>query len=548
MKTSLSTNTAPAPPGRLAVCRFAVLLAALALGAGSTVPLQAEVISNFDTPSWIWEEDPSGKVTFQVVDGQLKISAPFAQPTDPAAARNTYAGVGWGNRLFPTTSQTLELRVDLISASQDDVFVFLGWMASENPVEGYWLMADRNEIGLMKFHQGSLNFSFPFWESMPTIEGPVTLALRLTRTGDQGLSLLITTTVMERGSGAVLYHRSFLDTPAADPMVPTPGPHGILSRVPEPGRAYVGGGIDAMLGIWHITDGSQPPAELILDNFEYGYYDAPVLGFEKSVLLSWPQHTAEEQIVLGAASVNGPWVPWLEPIFKRQGEVCMAVPTTSAQQFFKLAPGNQLSDDFSGQTEPWVPLFITGDPNQTTFIRTNGVLRLQGQTGAPDTWGFLMPPGPDLVYADVAMFLDIVDWDPNASHQEISLGARGTVNRQNPGVSVGYLAFVTIKDPGIGGRTRLALYSNPPNINLRETALDLDPQKAYRLVFSAVGTQLTLDLFELDALRRPVGLAGSVAVTDNRHSRGAVCLWWLHTGQTAYDITVDDFMVTGAKP
>lgn len=548
MKTLHSSNTALGPSGRLPLSNFAALLAGLALGAWPTMPLQAEVISSFDTPSWTWEEDPSEVVTFQVADGQLKINAPFRQPTDPAAARNTYAGVGWQMDLPLTAGKTLELRVDLVSASQDDVFTFLSWASNWQPGEGYILLADKNELGLMKYHQGSFNFSFPFWESMPTIEAPVTLALRLTRTGDRGLSLLITTTVMERGSGAVLYHRSYLDTPAPDPVVPTPGPHGILSRVPEAGRAYFGEGLGPWVGIWHLTDGQQPPAELILDNFEYGYYDAPVLDIEKSVLLSWPQNTAEEQIVVGATAVDGPWVPWVEPCFKRQGEVCMVVPTTSAQQFFQLAPGSQFIDDFSGDKEPWVPLFITGDANKTTFTHTDGVLRLRGQTGAPDTRGFLMPPGPDLVYADVAMSLDILDWDPNAPNQEISFAARGTMDRQNPGAAVGYLAYVNLKDAGAGGRTRLALYSNPPNTNLREKALDLDPQKAYRLVFSAVSTRLTLELFELDALRRPVALTGSVAVTDNRHSQGAVGLWWFHVGQNAWDISVDNFIVTGTKP
>jgi hypothetical protein len=287
--------------------------------------------------------------------------------------------------------------VDLISANQDDVFAFLGWEANANG-EGYLLLADQNEVGLMKFHDGSVSFSFPFWESIPTIDEPVTLVLRLTRTGDRGLSLQITTTVVGRGSGAVLYGRSYLDTPAPDPVVPTPGPHGILSRVPEPGRAYADGGLAVMVGIWHLTGVQQPPAELILDNFEYRYYDAPTLDVAKSVRLTWPENTAEEQIVVGTDSVTGPWVPCLEPIYQRPGALSMAVPIASPaqwsqpEQYFKLAPGNSFRDDFSGDKEPWVPLFTAGDPNRFTFDRSDGALRFWGQTGAPQSFGILLPP------------------------------------------------------------------------------------------------------------------------------------------------------------
>ncbi len=142
---------------------------------------------------------------------------------------------------------------------------------------------------------------------------------------------------------------------------------------------------------------------MILDNFEYGYYPAPVLDVEKSVLLSWPQNTVEEQIALGAAILDGPWVPCLEPIFKRPGEVCMAVPTTSTQQYFMLAPGSQFSDDFSGDKGQWEPIFYAGDTSKTTFVQTNGTLRIKGQAGAVASRGCVVPLGPEQLHADVAM-------------------------------------------------------------------------------------------------------------------------------------------------
>src|SRR5512139_180898 len=72
---------------------------------------------------------------------------------------------------------------------------------------------------------------------------------------------------------------------------------------------------------------------------------AQVLDISKSVLLSWPE-PAQEQIVVGSDSPTGPvWTPWPEPIFNRFGQMCMTVPTTASQQFFKPVLGRQFVDD-----------------------------------------------------------------------------------------------------------------------------------------------------------------------------------------------------------
>ncbi len=88
---------------------------------------------------------------------------------------------------------------------------------------------------------------------------------------------------------------------------------------------------------------------------------AQVLDTSRSVLLSWPQ-SAQEQIVVGADSLasNAVWTPWPEPIFKRFGQMCVAVPTTASQQFFKTVLGTQFVDDFSDTafTEGFVGLFV----------------------------------------------------------------------------------------------------------------------------------------------------------------------------------------------
>jgi hypothetical protein len=88
------------------------------------------------------------------------------------------------------------------------------------------------------------------------------------------------------------------------------------------------------------------------------------VSITNSARLEWPV-PAEDCIVVGANSLasNAVWTPWPEPIYKRFGELCMAVPTTTTQQYFKLVPGTQFIDDFLDPQEPfavrnpWVPGF-----------------------------------------------------------------------------------------------------------------------------------------------------------------------------------------------
>src|SRR5512135_87546 len=81
---------------------------------------------------------------------------------------------------------------------------------------------------------------------------------------------------------------------------------------------------------------------------------AQVPDISRAVLLSWPEPT-QEQIVVGTDSVasNAVWTPWPEPIFKRFGQMCMTVPTTASQQFFKTVRGNQFIDNYSDTQLPY---------------------------------------------------------------------------------------------------------------------------------------------------------------------------------------------------
>ncbi len=126
---------------------------------------------------------------------------------------------------------------------------------------------------------------------------------------------------------------------------------------------------------------------------------AQVLDESRAVLLYWPEPT-QEQIVVGADSLasNAVWTPWPEPIFKRFGQMCMAVPTTASQQFFRTALGRQFLDDFS---ETWGP-FTNRDsymhwfrqPGEDWFV-TNGTLRVNVNLST-DAGFLLLPVGTNI--------------------------------------------------------------------------------------------------------------------------------------------------------
>jgi len=270
------------------------------------------------------------------------------------------------------------------------------------------------------------------------------------------------------------------------------------------------------------------------------------VSITKSVLLAWPENTAEEQIVVGAASVDGPWTPWPEPIFKRRGELCMAVPTTSAQQYFKLVPGTQFIDDFSDPKEPfatrnpWVPWFANAaDASRFTLTIANGAFQIQTQAQPADGSMMIFPPGTGPVVRDFCASVDLLDW---ASSQESALGIAGRVQGGPGGVSNMYLGSLRLNPTA--GTGRLWFFNGAADIAASDV-FNVTPASDYRLEFSAVGIQLTIRLVNLTNPQAP---AQEGQLQDSRLSQGRVALWVNTRGSASYARTVDNFFVTGTKP
>ena len=106
----------------------------------------------------------------------------------------------------------------------------------------------------------------------------------------------------------------------------------------------------------------------------------------------------------------------------------MAVPTTSAQQFFRLVAGHQFSDDFSDPNQPWTACFPDAKTFELSYL--NGAVRIVAPTprhlGPRRNDSVPLPAPESVLHADFSMSVDILDWDENAAEMEFGLVARAT--------------------------------------------------------------------------------------------------------------------------
>ncbi len=318
-----------------------LLLITVALAAGvSTASGQTLLYSN-DFQSTI------GLTPFRAVQmsnpgQQLVLTSTVSSPMDTNNASATF-GNAYPSTLFPPAllpdQQTLELRVDLVSANQNDAFAYLQWWVPSwtGDGKGYALFTDQDEIGLIKtWNDVAANACF-FWTNAPLKNQNVTLVLTFTRVGSD---LRITSRVLDQdNANAVLFDLTVTDTPQSDPVLPTGVGKGVpmeLDLVATPWVLENRG--NAILGIWwgNTQSAPQPAAQVIFDNLAVWQYATPELAIQNAVVLSWPVTTG--QFVLESApSLTGPWAPLVDPWTRTNNSVCeVSVATADSVRFFRL--------------------------------------------------------------------------------------------------------------------------------------------------------------------------------------------------------------------
>ena len=526
--------------------RAAAWLLALALAAAallSTTALFAEILDDFSDPvksEQIW----NGSVWFGtgdqlVTNGQVRISiTPFGD--------HGFSGLDSVRTFTLREGRTLEFRTDLVSSSGDGAVARLGFFFTDVEA-GYVFNLDQDTISLLKREN-------PFQLFLLTNDVPIDVTnvkLVVSMTGVQTNVLVQLKILDNERPGRVVYATDLWDTPNRDPMqVGTDDPPGnFLGRA---GKFY--------LGVYHDNVGwldpvveipSHDEAEVVFDNAEVLEYDSVWMApSSTAVLLSWPENTAEEQIVVGASSLasNAVWAPWPEPIFKRFGELCLAVPTAATQQFFKLVPGTQFIDDFDPPKPPyaskgdWAPYFYdSGDSGRIEVANTGSALRIRAVTAPADGQGFVLPPGPDVIVGDFHVSVDLLEMAGAAEKDGIALGARGwrDPDRPFPGQSIGYLGGILLYPPG---SARLFLFDG--EFDPGGPLFELDPAADYRLRFSGVGNALAVRLVNLTDPTAPVQ---ERLKTDTKFQQGLVGLW-VQARSSSYAFTLDHFFATGTKP
>ena len=276
---------------------------------------------------------------------------------------------------------------------------------------------------------------------------------------------------------------------------------------------------------------------------------AQVPDIFKSVLLSWPE-PAQEQIVVGAGSLTGPvWTPWPEPIYKRFGQMCMAVPTTASQQFFKTVPGRQFVDDFSNAWGPftnrnsWMDYWLKA--GEEWFV-TNGVLRVNVILST--NYGFLLLPigtNAAATHRDFYTSVDILSWTTTSTNWCcFTITGRGYF--RSPTYGSGYIGGLLMNDDTGMGVIRLFIYDGSEEVwgPTFDTGAIPPP---YRLEFSGVGNptcQLRLRVLNLTTKE----LIREQTLVRTTFTQGFPAFWIsFPDGDGGFTITADNFFLSGTK-
>lgn len=303
--------------------------------ARSITTLVSDDFSVTNNPSKWWISRISNAAVYTISGGLCKIVANYNQAT---GYNNTGSWLGYLPNLgLVEEGKTCALQVDLVSVTGPDAMFQLGCYANNNT--GVYLAGvGPDYVTLGKTVYGS--HSFFFLERPKIVLTNVALSLSFTRRGND---LHLTTQILSRGaSRVVLYQKTVVDTPAADPCLSGQvafAPGAYMYSVGEPGAPWTSLG-QPCFGLWQVTDGQKEPVTMVFDNFLATQGDLPILEIQRAVLLSWPATGLPYQVE-ATSLLNGTNAPWrlvTEPVLDFNGTKRVAIPLSSfeAMEFYHL--------------------------------------------------------------------------------------------------------------------------------------------------------------------------------------------------------------------
>jgi len=520
---------------------MAALVATVAVCACTAVRLDAVVYDDFESATrtatlWsnmVWY----GTGGYLVTNGQARV---FATPDTPGYGAFSFLV---SRRTWTVQEgRTLEFRIDLLGSSGDGALAVFGFF-SELAGAGYNFALDQDTLAVWK-HPSPLSCFF-FTNNTPVKVSNVKLVLSMTGTNS---SVLLKFKVLDNdNAGAVLFEGEYLDTPAEDTM---------QRGTDDPPESYLGqsGLLQAYVFRdpgYFDPDVTLPPnaqAEVVFDNaevvetFEYSPPHLAISPATNGVDLSWLS-PPEEHIVVAADQLAGPWRPCWKPHSQSNDVCCLNLPCQSAQQFFRLTPGRQFTDDFSTLVPSWRPWFQSAGEE---WIVTNGVLQVSfNQPAIPGL--ALCPLGAtnvEAILGDFCASVDVLSWVTSTTNSiTVALFARGQIYTENWGD--GYFGGIGLNYNGIPGRVTPWTYHD--GSEARGFAFDVAAfPPPYRLQLSGVGDRLKFQVWSLTTgeLIREMNYGSST------FANGIVGLWFTGRAEAgdSFTITLDNFFMSGTKP
>ncbi len=273
--------------------------------------------------------------------GRMQTNTPWATSVAPVHASGSPSGP------LPDR-QTLEIRADLVSANQNDVWggIHVVWWG-----EGvYAFFKGKDEVALLKFFGSEQRLAWFFYENRPLKNQNVTLVFSFTRVGSD---LRINTRVLDKdNANAVVFERTVTDTPQADPVLPNRAVIGKIGTADWPGTPWplvtAPTYVELNLSWVNSQAATQGAAEVVYDNLEVWQYEPPELKIELAVIVSWPLSPGN-WILESSAAVNGRYAPLLQTPEIRDSRYQVVVPATNQAQFFRLS-----------QLTAWKEVFLQG--------------------------------------------------------------------------------------------------------------------------------------------------------------------------------------------
>lgn len=227
-----------------------------------------------------------------------------------------------------TPGHTLETRVDLVRMNGSGSVVLAIYYAVGI---GYWFEKAGDHVSLGKQTGGG--WTFFTCERVATGNTNQVLTLALTPSGQ---NLILTARVLDRDNEAVIYEKSFLDTPGSDPSLTSAQVQTVvgatwLTVVNDPAGPRWTTFRSPWLGLLMHTDGTT--GEVTFDHFEMRTYEVPTIGIQRAVQLTWPD-MGMNFAVEGAPTLQGPWLPLNNTLLPGMQQI--TVPVNKSAEFFRL--------------------------------------------------------------------------------------------------------------------------------------------------------------------------------------------------------------------